>query len=217
MKKLIFTPFLACVLVSRVFAADVSHFDIAGIRLGMSLEEVKSICPTMEVEEYRHIEFRKDSVKNIFHCDIVEGYEGNCRKTSRHVIKVYFTTKELGKKVFEIWYVRRNISGLSEDEVFQKLKEKYGPPKGTRSVHNERFFACWGLCDPNDGHEGVEYGTTSGKFLDARIEIKRRGYMDLNLQLRDNDQAFLNRKNFEKKKAQSGSEEAKQRWRQLDF
>ena len=107
---------------------DLTSVDIEGFRLGMTMDEVKKAYPKIRFREI------KPDGKNIM------GYNAATKGVS-----LSFTNKELGSVIFSIQKAEMHSNKQDSFPVFQKLKEKYGPP----DYSGRQMFsiqACWGRC-----------------------------------------------------------------------
>lgn len=125
---------------------DVSEFDIRGIKLGMSTDEVKTISPKLECGQEQ--ESSKPYLE--YYCT----YSDNDIEVKR--ILVEFAKNPYGKGAHSISYIIPKTQSLSE--VKGKLLKKYGSPD-LISETEQIFTACWGSCK----------NTTKGKFLHVNV------------------------------------------------
>ncbi len=128
MKKIVL---IIALLTSCVWAKDIKDFDIKGIKLGMSLTQVKKelnkFCPNFKLSKF------KDQSKQI-NCDINNDYI---------IIHMGYNNK--------IYHISRTINNdyCFTDKDTQLIKSKflskYGKSTTSSNKNNKSFSYCWGI------------------------------------------------------------------------
>lgn len=133
MKKI--SLFLMVVFVVSLFATDVSNFDIKGIKLGMSKNEVLKLMP-------KGTKFRKwDCIDDSDKCAYPYNYNA-FYKNNTESFDIYLT-----QDIF-VYYVLRQVKlrqYANAEKIIQKLTQRYGKPDAVWN-HGSIKKLCWGGC-----------------------------------------------------------------------
>jgi hypothetical protein len=139
---------------------DVSNFDVNGIKLGMSEEEVRTLFQSAKISalEVGGKTFLKSKFKITIKAD----------KTFSN-ITVSIADAKYGRGVIKVEYItdfERNESLLVAD-MKMKIQNKYGKPSDESSEMQEVWHACYGNCN------------SFGKWLRVYLEPSKL-YLTLN-------------------------------------
>lgn len=148
---------------------NVSTFDIRGIKLGMTIEDIRSLFPKAEIKVDKIIYVTKGFDRKI---TVLEREEKN---TPRSEIEIDIANEQWGHGAIKIKYLSQ-FSRSSRSEFMQmknKLIEKYGEPTTERLKTGKKstpWDACYGLCDYRISACG-EYMKIELTYDSLRIEL----------------------------------------------
>ena len=183
MKKIVLS--LMVLLVTSLFATDVSNFDIKGIKLGMNVDNVYKLFHIKPSHDY------KTYVNNNRNYLLHGFYDIKLKKNSNIEDRFSEISYRYDKKIYYISRAVTYYTPVDYKKIEAAVKKKYGIPDKTSRLHGSDYYMCWGTCKKE------KYGSFSydkGKSLIILFHEKgwknkdgTRVYLDVDFNLQDND------------------------------
>ena len=188
-------------LIQNAGAADVKKFDIKGVRLGMTVEEVKKALPDADITRY----------------DSPAGYYSHSleSKTKEEKFEVSFSSSLLGAKVDRVNKIvlSQVIPEISVEGIADKLQEKYGPPDQAVTVYNMysniKGIILYGYKAPVRGNSTNDPRFHKGSGLDQVIMTVTLDSSRMEMALEDNPTLKVNLKAIQEIQKKSVQEKNK--------
>lgn len=149
-------------------AADASRLSILGLKLGMTIDQVLEIYPTMRVEMVKHW----GTGDMLFYTGTIVPEKIN----NWSVVSMCFSPFKQGKKLYR-FSVEQFVGDNVGNELEKKVIEKFGPPgcsSGTVGDAGGARYLVWGNC--SGAHTDISQ-STRGQFIvfrygDARMTLR---------------------------------------------